>query len=311
LKNKGPIIPTQKERIMSENINRADVTLNLKDVHGQPITDEVEVTFYNQKVQSFNIRFPVKLKGKSVVLQGVPAFPTGLAEVFIKPKRYRYKSIFLNVIGGQENSINEDMFVDPDHARPTLMDFDDLKAKLYGIDLLRILEKSGIKKAAWNDLDKRNRATVLNLSAKMFHDKLKNGDSLISNVEAITQKLLDKNHRERIYATVNGNLLGALRKFPEQYRSVSGSLHKFFDDWIPVNQQNSFKSRNNAGNIQFTFATNPANGSLADIDLDDHTGIKHAADVIKHKISGANTNPYDLHQVLVYFQGIDPGYRLL
>ena len=39
---------------MSENINRADVTVNLKDVHGQTITDEVEITFYNQKVQSLN-----------------------------------------------------------------------------------------------------------------------------------------------------------------------------------------------------------------------------------------------------------------
>ena len=296
---------------MSENVNRADVTVDLKDVYGQTITDEVEITFYNQRVQSLNIRFNVKFKGKPAVLPGVPAFPTGLAEVFIKPKRYRYKSIFINVIGGQKNSITEDLFVDPDHARPTLVDFDDLKSKLYGTDLLRILEKSGIKKAKWDALDKRNRATVLNLSAKMFNDRLKNGDSLISSVESIVEKMLDKNHRERIYATANTNLLGGLRKFPEQFRSVSGSLHKFFDDWVPVSQQNSFKSRNNAGNIQFTFATNPAGGSLADIDLDDHTGIKHAADVLKHKITGANTNPYDLHQILVYFQGIDPGYRLL
>ena len=296
---------------MSENINRTDVTVNLKDVYGQPIKDEVEITFYNQKVQSLNIRFEVKFKGTPAVLPGVPAFPTGLAEVFIKPKRYRYKSIFMNVMGGQENSITEDLFVDPAHARPTLMDFDDLKAKVYGADLLRILEKSGVKKTAWNDLDKRNRATVLNLSAKMFHDKLKNGDTLIGSVESIVQKLLDKNHRERIYAIVNGNLLTALRKFPEGYRSVSGSLHKFFDDFTPVSQQNSFKSRDSAGNIQFTFATNPTGASLSDIDLDDHTGIKHAADVLKHKITGANTNPYDLHQILVYFQGIDPGYRLL
>lgn len=296
---------------MSENINRADVTVDLKDVHGQTITDEVEITFYNQKVQSLNLRFTVKFKGTPAVLPGVPAFPTGLAEVFIKPKRYRYKSLFMNVIGGQENSINEDLFVDPDHARPRLMDFDDLKSKLYGTDLLRILETSGIKKAKWDALDKKNRATVLNLSAKMFHDQLKNGDSLISNVDSIVEKMLDKNHRERIYAIVNSNLLGALRKFPERFRSVSGSLHKFFDDWTSVSQQNSFKSLNNAGNIQFTFATNPAGASLADIDLDDHTGIKHAADVLKHKITGSNTNPYDLHQILVYFQGIDPGYRLL
>ncbi|HKY26633.1 MAG TPA: hypothetical protein VJM12_01665 [Pyrinomonadaceae bacterium] len=293
------------------DVNRADVTVNLRDVHGQTITDEVEITFYNQKVQSLNLRFNVKFKGTPAVLPGVPAFPTGLAEVFIKPKRYRYKSIFMNVVGGEKNAINEDVFVDPDKARPTLMDFDDLKSKVYGTDLLRVLEKSGIKKAKWDALDKRNRATVLNLSAKMFNDKLKNGDSLISNVDSIVEKMLDKNHRERIYAIVNGNLLGALRKFPEQFRSVSGSLHKFFDDWIPVSQQNSFKSKNDAGNIQFTFATNAAGGSLADIDLDDHTGIKHAADVLRHKITGANTNPYDLHQILVYFQNIDPGYRLL
>jgi hypothetical protein len=253
----------------------------------------------------------VKFKGTPAVLPGVPAFPTGLAEVFIKPKRYRYKSIFINVVGGEKNAINEDVFVDPDKARPTLMDFDDLKSKLYGTDLLRVLEKSGIKKAKWDALDKRNRATVLNLSAKMFNDKLKNGDPLLGSVDSIVEKLLDKDHRERIYAIINGDLLAALRKFPERFRSVSGSLHKFFDDWVPVSQQNSFKSRNDSGNIQFTFATNPAGGSLADIDLDDHTGIKHAADVLKHKITGANTNPYDLHQILIYFQGIDPGYRLL
>jgi hypothetical protein len=296
---------------MSENINRAEVTVSLKDVHGQVITDEVEITFYNQKVQSLNLRFEVKFKGTPVVLPGVPAFPTGLAEVFIKPKRYRYKSIFMNVIGGENNSINEDLFVDPDKARPKLLDFDDLNAKLYGEDLLRILKDSGIKKAAWNDLDKRNRATVLNLSAKMFHDRMKNGDPVIKNIDSIVQKMLDKNHRERIYAMVNGNFLGALRKFPEQFRSVSGALHHFFDDFTPVNQQNSFKSRNNAGNIQFTFATNPAGVSLADVDLDDHTGIQHAADVLKHKITGADTNPYDIHQILIYFQGIDPGYQLL
>ena len=296
---------------MSQNINRADVTVNLKDVHGQAITDEVEITFYNQKVQSLNQRFDVKFKGGPAVLTGVAAFPFGLAEVFIKPKRYRYKSVFINVVGGEKNVINEDLFVDPDKARPRLMEFDDLKGKLYGTDLLRILEKSGIKKAAWNDLHKHHRATILNLSAKMFNDQFKNGNTLISHVESIEQKLLDKDHRERIFAIVNGNLLGALRKFPERFRSVSGALHKFFDDWTPVSQQNSFKSRNNAGNIQFTFATNPSGASLADIDLDDHTGIAHAADVLKHKITGSNTNPYDIHQILVYFQGIDPGYRLL
>jgi hypothetical protein len=296
---------------MSENVNRADVTVNLRDVFGQLITDEVELTFYNQKVKSLSQRFTVKLKGAAALIPGVPAFPTGLAEVFIKPTKYRHKSIFLNVVGSGPNSIAEDLFVDPDKAKPTLMDFQDLKTKLYGTDLLRILSKSGIGQKTWDKLDKRNRATVLNLSAKMFNDRLKNGDSLISQVDKIEADLLDKNHRERIFSFVNGGLLAALRKFPEKYRSVSGVLHKFPDPWVAVSDPNSFKSLNNAGNIQFTFASNPAGQSFADIDLDDHSGIQHAADVLKHRITNKNTDPYDIHQILVYFQGIDPGYRLL
>jgi len=98
-------------------VNRADVSVTLRDVYGQTITDEVEITFYNQKVHSLSQRFPVKFKGQPVTLPGVPAFPTGLAEVFIKPKKYRYKSIFINVVTGSPNAINEDMFLDPDRAR--------------------------------------------------------------------------------------------------------------------------------------------------------------------------------------------------
>jgi hypothetical protein len=63
------------------------------------------------------------------------------------------------------------------------------------------------------------------------------------------------------------------------------------------------------GNLQLTFATNAQEQFAVDADLDDHQGIKHAFDVIKHKFSG-DTHPYDIHEVLVKFQGIDPGYRL-
>jgi hypothetical protein len=67
---------------MSANVNRADVTVNLKDVFRQTITDEVEITFYNQKVHSLSQGFTVKFKGTPRCSPGIPAFPTGLAEVF-------------------------------------------------------------------------------------------------------------------------------------------------------------------------------------------------------------------------------------
>jgi hypothetical protein len=296
---------------MSENINRSDVTASLRDVFGQPITDDVEITFFNQKAHSLSQKFTVKFRGKPETLPGVPAFPFGLAEVLIKPKKYRFKSIFLNVVGGEQNSINEDFFVDPDKARPTLIDFQDLPSKIYGTDLLRILKNSGINQAAWNALDKRNRASILNLSAKMLQETIKNGQTIISQVESINKTLLDKKNRARVYAGVQEGLLNALRKFPEKFNKVSGALHDFPDGSTPVNQDNSFKSREKGGNIQLTFATNAAGGSVSDIDLDDHAGIKHASDVLKHKITGKDTDPYDIHEILMFFQHIDPGYRLV
>jgi len=70
----------------------------------------------------------------------------------------------------------------------------------------------------------------------------------------------------------------------------------------------SFKTPDPMGNLQLTFAQNTKKNMAVDADLDDHQGLKHAFDVIKHKFSG-DTNPYGIHQVLVKFQGIDPGYH--
>jgi hypothetical protein len=105
--------------------------------------------------------------------------------------------------------------------------------------------------------------------------------------------------------------LGALRKFPERFKSVSGVLHSFPAGFTPVGQDNSFKTRDSAGNVQLTFGTDAAGNFLADIDLDDHAGLEHAADVIKHRFTGKDTDPYDIHELLIFFQGLDPGYRLL
>ena len=79
---------------MNGNVNQADVTAILKNVYGWIVEDQVELTFYNKNVQSLSQNFEVNCDGNSpAILNEVPAFPTGLAEVFIKPTRHRYKSI--------------------------------------------------------------------------------------------------------------------------------------------------------------------------------------------------------------------------
>ena len=298
---------------MADNINRSDVQVDFKDVHGQTIRDKVEVKVYNTQLQSLKDVYNVDFKGNPMLLSQVPAFPTGHAQLIVTPTKYRFKQRFISVQAGETNKITEFFFVEPSKANPHPIEFADLAAKSYGDELLRILGASKIGATAWNKLDKKNRCTILNLCAKMSRETVKNGNKVITFIESIDQTWLDNKHFERIYARVKKDMLQALRNHPQVYFSVNGGLHHFPGAWTSVKGADSFKTlRDSAGNIQFTFAEQDGeDGYLVDIDLDDHTGLAHVADVLKHKFSGKNTSPYDIHQTLVFAQQLDPEYRLL
>jgi hypothetical protein len=298
---------------MPDNINRSDVLVDFKDVYGNTITDEVEIKIYNTQLMSLKQVFNANFQGAPVRLSDVPAFPTGHAQMIITPTRYRFKQRFINVEAGVTNNITEYFFVDPAHANPHPIDYVDLAGKTYGGELLRILEASAIDAAAWEALNRRNRATILNLSAKMWKETTRDGTELITLVDRIDRAWLDVKHRERVYARVNGALLPALVDYPQVFFSVNGGLHKFPPGgWVSVAPPDSFKSlKDSAGNIQFTFANGAENALLADIDLDDHKGLQHVADVLKHKFSGKDTDPYDIHDILWFAQRLDAEYRLL
>lgn len=298
---------------MADNINRSDVEVDFKDIYGKTITDKIEIKIYNTQLQSLKDIYEVNFKGASATLPDVPAFPTGHAQMIVTPTKYRFKQRFINVEAGMTNLISEYFFVDPSKANPHPIEYADLAAKTYGDELLRILKASKIGASVWNALNKRNRATILNLSAKLSKETVKNGTKLITFVESIDQTWLDKKHWERIYARVNKELLPELRKYPQVYVSVDGGMHHFPPEgWVSVKGDDSFKTlRDSAGNIQLTFAQNAGGEFLADIDLDDHKGVAHVADVLKHKFSGKDTDPYDIQQILWFSQQLDTEYRLV
>src|SRR5215813_4786867 len=293
--------------------NFSDVEIDFKDVHGNTIRDKVEVKIYNTQLQSLKNVYNVQFKGKPETLADVPAFPTGHAQMIITPTKYRFKQRFINVEAGVTNKITEYFFVEPSKANPHPIEYADLASKSYGAALLQILKDSKITQKIWDGLNKRNRATILNLCTKMSKETVKNGAKLITFLDAIDQTWLDNKHLERIFARVKKELLPALRAYPQVFFSVDGGLHHFPPGgWSPANTPNSFKSLlDSAGNIQLTFAQNAQGSALADIDLDDHTGLAHVADVLKHKFSGKDTDPYDIHEILIFSQQLDPEYELL
>jgi hypothetical protein len=289
-------------------MNRSSIKVTLSTADRRPIEDRVVFKLYNQQLSSENQRFEVDVRRGAVTLAKVPAFPNGLAELFIAPERYRTKSIFVDVPAGEPRLVSETLFVDPDEAEPTFPTWTDLQSTDRWGGLRRFLRASGFASAAaWKSLEGLAKAGLLNIYAKMQKDKADGKPDLLPLIERVERPRDVR--QDRIFALVQPALLALLRAAPSTYQPVSGALHPFDPPWTPV-VDGSFKTRDAAGNLQLTFAAHPDGRMLADIDLDDHAGIAHAADVLRHRITGKKTHPYDIHQILNYFQSCDPGYSL-
>ncbi len=305
------------------DINVRPVRVDLKDVYGATITDRVEITFYNQRVQSLKQRFTVQFQGAPAVLKDVPAFPLGLAEVFIKPTRYRYKSIIADIPAGDDvvdlfaptDTADYTFFVDPQQARPVFPTFEQLRNLLP--DLSAILQSPNRSSAAqwfnadwWNDPNNnQQKGGLLNIYAKSKNTQFADNSNVMGYVKEIWGVL-----PARLFEIVDVKLHDLANSSPQEFHSVSGALHQFRPGWHLVDSYKTFDSN---GNLQLTFAQDDSGEFLAqgkmmsDTDIDDHQGIQHAFDVIKHTLAGGDSNPYDIHEILMFFQQIDPGYRLL
>jgi hypothetical protein len=48
-----------------------------------------------------------------------------------------------------------------------------------------------------------------------------------------------------------------------------------------------------------------------DVDIDDAAGLGHVFQVLRNTLTGRPTHPYDIHEILVSYQQLDPGYRFV
>jgi hypothetical protein len=290
------------------DVNRSRIKVTLKDAAGRHIKDRVVFKLYNQRMELLNQRFDVEMNGRTVILRDVPAVPHGLTELFIRPTRYRFKSIFINVPAGEDAVVNEMLMVDPAEVKPSFPTFTEIRTERRWAALHRLLKDSGITTAGeWNDLKDLPKAGLLNLHAKLQLEKMDDERPVFAFIDRVQQ--LNDFHQDRVFALVRSELLDRVRVFP-RFRGVSGSLHMFAPPFVSITPDGSFKTRDEAGNLQLTFARDGAVRMLADIDIDDHSGLQHAADVLRHKIADKDTHPYDIHDILLIFQGCDPGYAL-
>lgn len=292
---------------MANDINRSFVTAILADVRGKILQDTVEFKFYNVRLASERMQVTVALRGRAAKIKDLPAAPNGLAQVFITPQIYRYKSIFVNVPSDGTGLIHENFFVDPAHAKPKFPSFTDIQSQPRWARLRTLLSNSNVTTAkTWNALDDQKKAGLLNLHSKMNATSI-GGASVVTDLVQKVENFLPA----RILARVDPNLISLVASATQAFHTVPGALHEFDAPWKALEGENSWKTFDSAGNLQLTFAGDGKGNFLADIDIDDHQGVEHAADVLKHVFTGKDTHPYDIHEILIFFQQLDPGYSLV
>lgn len=93
------------------------------------------------------------------------------------------------------------------------------------------------------------------------------------------------------------------------FHKVSGALHEPLSGYQIIS---SYKTFDRYGNLQLTFQRRGdiGNDYVVDVDIDDAQGVEHVFQVLRNSVNGP-TNPYDIHDILLEDQHLDPGYSFV
>jgi hypothetical protein len=211
----------------------------------------------------------------------------------------------------EDKTMQQSIVLPLDAGRVTGIDappFDSL-----GADLKGVLEASSVEgledkrgAALYDAVDAVAKAGMLNIYAKMKVTKFADNRDCFSYVTAFTRLRGD-----RFFAKMAKELRDAVKNSipAHRFHEAPGALHTPPPDFVLTD---SFKTPDLYGNLQLTFFSNPDTLEfISDTDIDDAQGVEHIFQVLRPVFTGQDTNPYDIHEILLEFQKIDPGYKLL
>lgn len=225
--------------------------------------------------------------------------------VQVDPVSYRAAGVFVNVSPGGA-SLTMTFPVDPAKITQLVAPFAGMRPDGQRMlnDTQNLLGFPGLSgKDLYEALDNIRKAGLLNIIAKASATAMTNGKAVSSYLMHLLELRGDRFHavvpRELREETKNSAQAGLFYEAPEGlHRPPAGFDHA-----------GSFKTPDHYGNLQLTFFSNGTDW-VADIDIDDAGGLEHVFQVLRNELTNGTTNPYDIHEILVRYQQIDPGYEL-
>lgn len=279
--------------------------LDLVNVHGEPLDDRVGLRL-RHRLLSDEKRIDNVVADRTIRIHDLRVEPQGLYALEVRPRNYFAVSRFVTIRPGEATRITVPLPIDPDRVgHVAFPPYEELDARLTGV-LARSARVRGHDGLSGHDLyealDPVNRAGLLNIAAKSLVTPFAGGRDLLDHIT-----LLDI-RGDRCFAQVPGRLRQDVEHAGsgELFRAVPGGLHEPPPGFSRVG---SFKTRDAYGNLQLTFFRQ-ADEWVADVDIDDAAGLEHVFQVVRNSLRRAPTHPYCIHQILVGYQQLDPGYRL-
>jgi hypothetical protein len=286
--------------------NPGKLRVTLTDVRERRIKEEVDVILRHRTLAELK-KARVR-SGAASTITDLHARPEGVYHVFIDPPSYQPIGQFVEISSSGVTALDVVCGVDPKKVQrleiPAFADLrDDARRTLDASDSVLGFEgQSGA--ALLSMLDAIRQAGFLNIMAKSAHTVFGNGRS----VGSYFQKLLEL-RGDRFFATVPQELREETKNSVQDglFEEVSGLLHRLPDGF---DRAGSFKTLDRYGNLQLTFCVRGSEWRV-DADIDDAGGVEHVFQVLRNNLSGQPTHPYNIHQLLLQHQKLDPGYELV
>jgi hypothetical protein len=285
----------------------SDLLIRLRDVGGKPLDGLADVMVSSpQSNQVVAVKKDVK-GTQTVKVTGLTPLTPYLVRVF--PVRHRPVGQFVRAPGSGSETVQFFLPVDPERVTavtfPAYAELDGRTQNILHGSALEVPAGVG-GQALYDVLPDVAKAGLLNLVAKMGRTALPGGSTVLDHVVSLYRLRGD-----RLFADVTIGLRDLVLSAVGDgvFRLVSGSLHTPPPDFQAAG---SFKTLDPYGNLQVTFFSSVSAPLRfkADVDIDDAGGIAHIFQVLAHSVTGAETHPYDIHEILVFHQLLDPGYRL-
>ena len=285
---------------------KARLQLELLDVYGKFLGEKVDIILRHQVLSEVKKASPNVTK--KVEITGLRGAPQGLYRMEIDPPSYQYVSQFVNMKASGITSRSITFPIDPGKVKgvnfPAFAKLaKDLRTLLESSDKVLSFEgKTG--EDLYDGLDDLRRAGMLNIAAKTGNTPLANGRTVLSYIQKLREIRGD-----RFFCDVPKDLREETRNSVAAgiFHEADQTLHHPPPGFSPAR---SFKTPDHYGNLQLTFFMK-GDECVADVDIDDAAGLEHVFQVVRNKLSGNPTHPYNIHEILVAHQKLDPGYTFV